>query len=169
MRRRDLLAGLTGVGAVALAGCAGESDGADADAGESEDTETDDAETTESAAPEADATVSTDGLAFAPQRISVDPGETVAWRNEGATAHDVTAATYTDDAVNWEYAVELPGGESRAHTFEDAGVYQYYCTIHGETSMCGAVLVGDVSLASGALPCESGDGGPSDGDDGGYY
>lgn len=164
MRRRAILASLGSAGAAALAGCAGD----DGDGGTSPtdtDTDTTTAGDTPTRTPDVAATVETEGIAFAPKRVTIDPGQAVRWTNEDGADHDVTAAQFTEGAVDWDFAGELPGGAARTVTFDEAGVYQYYCTIHGEASMCGAVLVGDVSLASGALPCESGG---DDEDDGGY-
>ena len=124
----------------------------------------------------ADTTVTMVNTAFDPVRASVDPGTTVEWVNEDGFAHDVTSTRFHDSAAQWDIGEEVSSGGSVTHTFDGEGVYEYYCTIHGETSMCGAVLVGDASLPEGALPCESdgdgsgddGGGGGGDGDDG-YY
>jgi len=153
MRRRDLLAGVAGAGALALAGCTGESedDGGDGGGGDGGDG----ADVGES--------VSLEGIAFAPKRASIDPGQAVEWTNEESVAHDVTSDAFTDQATDWDFAADLAEGESTTFTFEEAGVYEYQCTIHGASSMCGAVIVGDASLPGGALPCEEG----GDGDDGG--
>jgi hypothetical protein len=45
------------------------------------------------------------------------------------------------------------GGETTSYTFESAGVYEYYCSIHGQGRMCGVVLVGGATKP-GPLPCE---------------
>lgn len=104
-------------------------------------------------------TVDLDGFAFAPVRASIDPGETVRWVNRDSAGHNVTSAQFHDTAESWSLSRSLSGGDSASHTFESPGVYEYYCTIHGESSMCGVVLVGDASL-SNDLPCESDDGDP---------
>jgi len=124
-------------------------------------------------------TVALEGFAFNPVRAFVDPGTTVRWVNEDSAAHDVTSAQFHDAAESWDFSKGLSGGASVSYTFESAGVYEYYCTIHGRSSMCGVIVVGDASL-SDDLPCESGGyggggggggyGGGDDGDDddGGY-
>ena len=99
-------------------------------------------------------TVTLEGVAFDPKRLAVDPGSTVRWINDDSFGHDVTAAQFHDVAVEWDFAASLGGGESVSHTFESAGVYEYLCTIHGQTSMCGVVLVGDAALEE-SLPCSS--------------
>lgn len=90
---------------------------------------------------------------FDPERVSVEPGTTVRWVNQDSYGHDVTAAKFHDSAADWSFSETLGGGESTTYTFEDAGIYEYYCTIHGESNMCGVVLVGDVTLDQD-LPCE---------------
>lgn len=142
---------MAGAGAVALAGCTGSDDGGDGGGGDGTDV---------------GESVSLQNLAFAPKRASIDPGQAVEWTNEESVAHDVTADGFTDEAADWDFAADLSEGESTTYTFEEAGVYEYQCTIHGASSMCGAVLVGDASLPAGALPCEDG-GGSDDGGGGG--
>ncbi len=153
MRRRDLLAGVAGAGTFGLAGCTGTGEG--------------DGRGDDGARPTVGETVSLDGLLFSPVRASVTPGEAVEWTNAESVGHDVTADRFTEQAADWTFAESLSGGESTTYTFETAGVYEYQCTVHGADAMCGAVLVGDVSLPEGALPCESGAGAGAG--DGGYY
>lgn len=93
---------------------------------------------------------------FDPIRQSVSVGTTVVWENNSSgtyDSHTVTSTQFHETAVDWSFDEEFSGGETLSYTFEEAGVYEYYCSIHGETSMCGAVLVGDVSLEQD-LPCE---------------
>lgn len=105
------------------------------------------------------ATVEMRDTEFDPKRLSVAPGTAVEWVNRDGYAHDVASAQFHDTATSWDYeSGELGQGETATYTFEECGVYEYYCTIHGQTQMCGAVLVGDVSLDED-LPCEGGGGG----------
>lgn len=95
---------------------------------------------------------------FQPTTATVETGATVQWTNRDSFAHDVTAAQFHDAAADWDLAVDVAPDESATHTFDSAGVYEYTCTIHGKSSMCGVVLVGDASLDA-ALPCEGAGGG----------
>lgn len=93
---------------------------------------------------------------FDPVRVSVEPGDTVRWTNTTSgtyDSHTIVSAQFTDGAADWSMDVDLDGGEQVARTFDEAGIYEYFCDIHGEFQMCGVVLVGDVSL-SADLPCE---------------
>ncbi|MFB6153763.1 MAG: plastocyanin/azurin family copper-binding protein [Halodesulfurarchaeum sp.] len=113
-------------------------------------------------------TVTMSGTDFDPRTLSISPGTTVRWENTGTIGHTVTAARLTDGAASWSFASDtIRGGGLTSHTFEEAGVYTYYCTIHGKGTMCGAIIVGDTSM-SGSLPCASEPSGGDGGDGGGY-
>lgn len=106
---------------------------------------------------EADETVDIRGFAYDPMRFSVSPGTTVEWTNYDSAPHDVVNDQFHDEATAWEFSsATLSQGDSTTHTFDSEGVYEYYCSIHGAESMCGVVLVGDVTLDQ-SLPCEDGD------------
>lgn len=166
--RRDLLAAL----AAALAGCAGGDDAATTASPTPEPTPTAaDSPTptaTDSPTPTPSPTASPSPTvtpwntarvdlqysSYTPIRLEVDPETTVVWTNYDGYAHDVQSARFHDQAEEWSYySGTFSEGESVSHRFESEGVYEYYCTIHGKSTMCGAVLVGDVSLDAD-LPCE---------------
>lgn len=101
------------------------------------------------------ATVTVGDNYFSPERTEIDSGGTIEWEalanNYGN--HTVTATQFHDDAAAWSKDTTLAPGDSTTRTFESAGIYEYYCSIHGESSMCGVILVGDVTLSKD-LPCE---------------
>lgn len=169
LSRRELLAAVGPGTSIALAGCSGQEGDGETTTGRTETTGAATAETTESTTSEetaADesatttdaktATVIAADNQFDPVRLSVAPGTTVTWDNrESGTygSHSVKSAQFHETAAKWSFEKDLPKGGSVSHTFDEAGVYEYYCTVHGEGSMCGVVLVGDVSLSK-SLPCE---------------
>ncbi|WP_435062775.1 cupredoxin domain-containing protein [Halobaculum sp. EA56] len=173
MERRGYLATLAGGYIVGLAGCAGGGTGGETTGGETTGVETTREETTETGSPatttgEPATTTATagsgDGSAsvgvysnyYQPVRLSVPVGTTVTWTNQASGAyatHTVTSARFHETAASWSLDARLGSGDSTDHTFDSPGVYEYYCTIHGESTMCGAVLVGDATLESN-LPCE---------------
>ena len=108
-----------------------------------------------------------EGSAYAPLVAEVETGTTVEWTNEDGFAHTVTSTQFNDGAMTWSIDERAGADETITHTFEESGAFEYYCTIHGESSMCGVVVVGGAQKA-GSLPCES-DGGSGGGGDGGYY
>lgn len=146
-RRRALEIGASGV-AIGLAGCLGGGLG-DGTNGASERTET--------------ATVTMSGTDFDPRTVRIETAGTVTWTNEGSGEHTVEAATVTEAGVSWMFGSDRIGpGDSVTNTFSDPGAFEYVCTVHGESTMCGVVLVGDTAYDA-TLPCEDDTGG------GGYY
>ena len=104
-------------------------------------------------------TVELVNTAFDPVRLSVAPGTKVEWVNKDSYGHDVTSAQFHDVAEQWDFSASLSSsGSTATYTFDSEGIYEYECTIHGSDTMCGVVLVGDVSLDED-LPCEGGGGG----------
>lgn len=81
--------------------------------------------------------------AFVDTVTYVDPGETVRWVNRDHAPHTVTGA-----AVSWGTEDLLDLGDSVSYTFQEDGVYPYYCALH--PSMVGAVVVGDAKGGAGS-------------------
>jgi halocyanin-like protein len=82
-----------------------------------------------------------DGLSFAPTFVWVDPGTDVTWEWTGeGGSHNVVAQSGADfrsgDPVS-------DAGTTFSHTFEDAGMVDYYCSPHENLGMKGAIAVGD--------------------------
>jgi plastocyanin len=73
-------------------------------------------------------------FAFVPPELSVPAGSTVAWTNEDGTTHTVRDTTGAVIASS-----NLGQGDTYTVTFDDAGTYDYICTIH--TNMTGIVTV----------------------------
>ena len=71
---------------------------------------------------------------FQPSSITVSVGTTVTWKNNGSTIHNVTS---TSGPVSFSSGTISSGGTYQ-FTFENAGTYNYKCTIHGFT---GTVIV----------------------------
>lgn len=76
--------------------------------------------------------------AFQPTVNYIEPGDKVTWTNKDVADHTVTGA-----ASSWGSDALMSQGETVSYTFEDEGVYPYYCALH--PSMVGAVVVGDGS------------------------
>lgn len=123
VRRLSLIAALMVVAAtlVPMNAAAGGGCYAGMDAGLSTSTET---------------TARIEDCAFQPSVTYIEPGDTVTWRNDDILGHTVTGAN-----GSWGDEMDLTEGESVSFTFEDEGVFPYYCAYH--PSMVGAVVVGD--------------------------
>jgi plastocyanin len=77
---------------------------------------------------------------FRPQNIDVPAGTEVVWINKGRNEHNVLHV----DGDDWGVEVDdFQPGASYSHTFDEAGVYRYYCSIHGTTDagMIGTIVV----------------------------
>jgi plastocyanin len=93
---------------------------------------------------------------FTKDVVRIQPGDTVRWSNDGDTVHNAVA-------VDEAWSVPTRGGEDDPDddgllvpgqtvttTFDEPGVYEYYCTIHGTADgvgMFAVLLVGDVEYS----------------------
>jgi halocyanin-like protein len=78
-----------------------------------------------------------DGLAFGPAAVHVDNGATVVWEWTGeGGAHNVVSE---DDVFNSGSPTTSGTFE---YTFEEDGIYPYFCAPHKASGMLGAIVVG---------------------------
>src|SRR6266699_1013077 len=61
---------------------------------------------------------------YLPANFTTTVGRTVTWANKDTTTHTVTSTTGLFDSGI------LNPGQTYSHTFAQAGVYSYYCTLH---------------------------------------
>ena len=92
---------------------------------------------------------------FAPASISVFVGDTVTWKNDGATQHSATA-----DDGSFDTGI-FGAGQSRSQTFNSPGTFSYFCTVHGQ-SQSGTVNVSAASSDGGGGGGAGGGGGGAD-------
>ena len=78
--------------------------------------------------------VSMEGIAFSPAEVTVAVGDTVTWTNNDPAGHDVTADSFSSGDPGG-----LAEGDTFEHTFEEAGSFDYVCTVH--PGMEGTVVV----------------------------
>jgi LPXTG-motif cell wall-anchored protein len=81
----------------------------------------------------ADTSVTIQDFNFSPAQITVQEGDTVTWTNDGPAAHSATASGGAFDTGIFS------AGQSRSHTFDEAGTFAYICTPH--PNMKGTVVV----------------------------
>jgi plastocyanin/LysM repeat protein len=72
---------------------------------------------------------------FRPRMTTVQVGETLTWVNDGANEH-----TTTSDSDLWDSGTLRPGDDF-SFTFEEAGIYTFYCEFHRSRGMVGSVVV----------------------------
>ncbi|HEY8527085.1 MAG TPA: plastocyanin/azurin family copper-binding protein [Acidimicrobiales bacterium] len=77
---------------------------------------------------------------FRPENAQVPAGTEVVWTNRGRTEHNVLSVEGEDWGVEVE---DFQPGASYSHTFEEPGVYRYYCSLHGteDAGMIGTLVV----------------------------
>jgi plastocyanin len=95
---------------------------------------------------------------FIPADISIAPGDTVRWENNGRSPHNVTTGDDSATSPNVE-----PGGMFEK-TFDSAMTWYYYCSLHSTgpgQGMAGVVRVGSGGPVVGAPKATAG--GPSTG------
>jgi plastocyanin len=141
------------VAGAALAACGGDDAGDDAGDGgraasDGAAAEGPDAEGPDAEAPDA-VVITTDPApvnaldnSFMPENIQVKAGTEVVWTNKGRNEHNALHV----DGDDWGVEVDdFQPGDVYSHTFDEPGVYRYYCSIHGSTDagMIGTVVVTD--------------------------
>lgn len=92
----------------------------------------------------------TNGDKYVPEKITINVGQTVRWKNTSSRVHTVTdnpgPAVYPSDASLPEGAKPFnskdikPGG-TYEHTFTVPGSYRYFCIYHEPLGMVGEVVV----------------------------
>jgi plastocyanin len=85
---------------------------------------------------------------FRPENVEIPAGTEVVWSNRGRNEHNVLPVE--GDA----WGVEVDGfqpGDTYSQTFDEPGVYRYYCSIHGteDAGMIGALVVTEAGEARG--------------------
>jgi plastocyanin len=78
--------------------------------------------------------VGIDNFSFTPRELSIAVGETVTWRNHDDVPHQIVSADrkFTPSSV-------LDTGQSYKRTFDRAGTFPYFCSLH--PTMTGTVVV----------------------------
>ncbi|NLF12044.1 MAG: cupredoxin family copper-binding protein [Anaerolineaceae bacterium] len=66
---------------------------------------------------------------YDPQDLTVQVGDTVTWTNNDDVAHTVTAGT-PDSPMGEFDSGELQPGDTFSYTFDQAGTFDYFCTLH---------------------------------------
>ena len=68
--------------------------------------------------------VAIEGFAFKPATLNIPAGTTVIWYNNDSVIHTVTARDNSFDSGS------LLEGDTFSHTFEEKGIFEYYCIPH---------------------------------------
>ncbi len=123
MKRATSIAGLV-AGALLIAACSGSSD-TDATTTQATTVTTAATTVTTTAPPDAGGDVSIESFAFDPAGTTVSVGDTVTWTNN----EDSVGHTTTSDDGFWKSDLLKPG-DGFERTFDEAGTFTYFCSIH---------------------------------------
>jgi len=77
-------------------------------------------------------------MKFTPSTLTINKGQTVKWVNNDSVVHEIMEKQRTGDSVLFESS-RLARGAGFEYTFNDTGVYEYYCVVHPE--MTGKIIV----------------------------
>jgi plastocyanin len=128
MRRLLALPCALAAAVVLLAGCGG------GDGGSSNGSSSTPSSTPAGAAASGSVVVDMKDIQFAPKDVTVKAGQTIAWRNQDAVAHNVTA----DSGATFKSSTFGKGG-TFSFKAAKAGTIKYECTIH--PGMTGTITV----------------------------
>ncbi|MCF8245683.1 MAG: lamin tail domain-containing protein [Saprospiraceae bacterium] len=86
--------------------------------------------------------VTLSGIAFTPNNLTINVGETVQWNNTNGT-HNVngSTATFPSNPAGFMSGGAMPSPWMFSHTFNTPGVYQYRCDPHFSLGMTGVITV----------------------------
>lgn len=90
--------------------------------------------------PDLGSTVEIRVFQFTPSPLAVNPGTAVTWVNRDDIEHTVTAGLPDQPTGRFDLRLATPGASVRA-TFNEPGVYRYFCARH--RSMRGEIRVTD--------------------------
>ena len=94
------------------------------------------------------------GYAFQPEKLTIQPGDTVSWENNQDDMHNIMAEKLPKGAEYFESPMFEKKGDKWSYTFKTAGTYTYHCHPHAENNMRGTIIVGQ---ASESVPAEGGE------------
>ena len=67
---------------------------------------------------------------YIPLNAQVTVGTTVVWVNDDAVLHTIQSQDEEGNIIGLFNSAPLKTGERFAHTFDEPGIYNYYCTLH---------------------------------------
>ena len=67
---------------------------------------------------------------YIPLNAQVNVGATVVWVNDDEVLHTIQSQDEQGKVIGLFNSAPLKTGERFAHTFDEAGIYNYFCTLH---------------------------------------
>jgi plastocyanin len=89
---------------------------------------------------------------FDPSNGVVNPGGMVTWENNDNAPHTTTSGTPSNGPDNEFDSGLIMSGQTFSYTFDDSGIYDYYCMVHpwmiGKVTVTGNVVVTEPQMES---------------------
>ncbi len=84
---------------------------------------------------------------YYPDQVQVEAGDAVTWTNGDATTHTVTSVDSNGTPDGKFDSSTITAGQTFSYTFNNAGTYNYFCSLH--PWMTGVITVQGFSVSSG--------------------
>lgn len=75
--------------------------------------------------------INIENFSFSPNTLTVKKGMAVTWTNNDSAPHTIKSAAFNSEVLN--------KGQSFSFTFNEAGTFNYYCSLH--PAMTGEIIV----------------------------
>jgi plastocyanin len=83
---------------------------------------------------------SLDDKAFSPNPVDIKVGDTIVWTNDDISSHTITEGNQDSNIASSGFdSGLLSQGQNFTHTFDKAGIIEYFCQLHPQ--MVGKVIV----------------------------
>ena len=67
---------------------------------------------------------------YIPLNLEVPPGTTVEWTNDDSVPHTIQSLNEKGEIIGLFNSAPLQTGETFEYTFDESGLYNYYCSFH---------------------------------------
>jgi plastocyanin len=78
---------------------------------------------------------------FMPNTVAVDAGATIRWLNDSNVPHNVVGSYKTESGSKVIDSGFIERGRAWQYGFDEKGIFEYFCTIHTQEGMKGAIVV----------------------------
>ncbi|QLH07330.1 cupredoxin domain-containing protein [Nitrosopumilus ureiphilus] len=67
---------------------------------------------------------------YLPLNLEISKGTSVTWVNDDSVLHNIQSLDASGNVIDWFNSSPLNTGDKFEFTFEESGVYKYYCSFH---------------------------------------
>ena len=79
--------------------------------------------------PNANSDIASAGF-YLPLNLEIPTGTSVTWTNDDSVPHNIQSLDESGNVIDWFNSPPLNTGDKFEFTFEEEGVYHYYCSFH---------------------------------------